>query len=155
MRSIIFVVTAIGLSACAPTTQTVYWQDGTTQGRINQAVTQCQVEALQSVPQSVAVGTTPRYTTPVQTNCYDTGYGLQCNSTGGQTLGGQTYSYDPNSDLRNRVEAQCMANRGYSLVSLPVCTPEQRRSGNLRGFPANLPPIQSVACVYDGTYLPR
>lgn len=154
MRTVFILVSTISLSACAPQVTEGYWQDGAAVSRIDQSFTQCQVEALRDVPQSVAVGTQPSYTTPVQTNCYNTGYSAQCSSTGGQIIGGQTYSYDPNAGLRNRVEAQCMANRGFSLVSLLVCTATQRNSGALRGFSGNLPPLQTVACISNGAYLP-
>ena len=155
MRGIYFVSALVGLSACVPSTTSGYWQEGATEGRTNQAITQCQVESLRAVPPSVAIGTTPRYTTPTQTSCYNTGYNrVQCSSTGGQTYGGNTYSYDPNDGLRSRVEAQCMANRGFSVVSLPTCTSEQRRSKAFGPFPSKLPPVSSVACVYEGSYIP-
>lgn len=144
---------AIILSGCTPTAQQTYWRDGATGRQWDQAVTQCQVQALRQVPQSVAVGTTPTYRTPTQTNCYAVGNMVQCATTGGQVYGGQVYSYDPNTNLRSRVEAQCMANRGYSLVTIPTCTSEQRASGTLRRVSGRLPPLRSVVCTYEGSYI--
>jgi hypothetical protein len=146
-------VAGILLAGCTPTAETTYWRDGATGRQWDQAITQCQVQALREVPQSVAVGSTPTYQTPTQTSCYTIGNTVQCSTTGGQVYGGQVYSYDPNAGLRSRVEAQCMANRGYALVTIPTCTSEQRSAGTLRPLSGRLPPFSSVVCTFEGSFI--
>ncbi len=69
------------------------------------------------------VGVTPTYVTPIQTNCYNYGYSVSCTTTGGDVYGGQTYSYDANAKLRDRVVGQCMEDLGYQAISLEQCPP--------------------------------
>lgn len=122
----------IGLVGCAA--QTPYdkykagqaWQNfpyksGITPAQTEKAVTDCQIEAAQRVPQQMVVQTTPTYTTPVQTQCNQIGTQTFCNSTGGGTSGGQTYSTDANTGLRIRAYGQCMAGKGYQFVNIPPC----------------------------------
>lgn len=71
------------------------------------------------------VVTTPTYTTPTQTSCYNNGYSVQCNTTGGQTYGGDTYSFDANKKLRSEFYAQCMIDKGWSVVNVPNCDPKK------------------------------
>jgi len=79
----------------------------------------CEVEANRKVPTNTQVRSTPGYVTPVYTSCY----GYSCTSTGGQTVGGGTYSYDTNSDLRFEYMGRCLQEKGYTIVSVPTCLP--------------------------------
>ena len=145
---------------CMPTgPQMFYLRSNATPAERSSDMTYCEVAALQQVPRAMAIErtptyTTPVYTTPVSTNCYGNGYSAYCTSSGGQTYGGQTYggdlvSYDANLDLRERVQDQCMASRGYALASLPKCKPEQVNGG--RFYPASgpMPDVRQIACYAD------
>ncbi len=125
-------VPVLGLVGCAPQTpydkyragqalQNFPYKAGTTQAQTEKAVTDCQIEAAQRVPQQMVVQTTPTYSTPVQTQCNQIGTQTFCNSTGGNTYGGQTYSTDANTGLRIRAYGQCMAGKGYQFVNVPPC----------------------------------
>lgn len=120
------------LVGCAP--QTLYdrykagqpiqnfpYKAGANEAEIQRSVTNCQIEAAQRVPQKMVSRTTPSYTTPVQTQCNRIGTQTFCNSTGGDTYGGQTYTSDANAGLRVQAFAQCMGDKGYRFVNVPVC----------------------------------
>jgi hypothetical protein len=132
------------LSGCV--TDTVWYKEGANPAAVNSAATDCAVEAANRVPQNTQVGVTPTYSTPVQTYCNNTGYGtVSCTSYGGDVYGGNVYSYDANQGLRNQVMEQCMARRGYALLSLPVCSPDQAAKAKLSA--SRLPAISETSCL--------
>jgi hypothetical protein len=141
------------LVACVPAATEVYWRSDADAARLSRDLTECRVAALRDVPRSVAIRSTPRVTTPEFTTCAEVGDGLRCVTTGGQSFGGHLESYDPDAELRARVEARCMADRGYARLAFPTCTAEQRRQG-LLPLRRRLPDERTVACVHDGRYLP-
>lgn len=150
-----YVVLALALAGCAPTPYELYkagkpvpnfpYRAGATVGDKDQDTTNCEVEAAQRVPQQIEVHTTPVYTTPVQTYCYRSGYQTICNSTGGDTYGGDMYSTDANAGLRKRVEDQCMARKGWRWIDLPAC-PAGVQATDLRGVGAHLPQLTNATC---------
>ena len=115
----------ISLTACVPTTSYYLYNSRADVSDAHNADFQCELAAARAVPTATRIATTPRYTTPVSTSCYDTGYSVQCRTTGGQTYGGNTYSYDANRGLRNEFYAQCMLDRGWRVYELPDCDPEK------------------------------
>mgnify|MGYP003631533907 CR=1 FL=1 len=151
-------ISSVILFGCAttPATQTILWADSKSFSQQQSDVTNCQISALREIPRAMAVGTTPTYTTPVyttptSTQCYGGGYYATCTSTGGnvsggQTYGGQVYSYDANSKLRDQVAAQCVANKGYQLLTYPTCTDEMIAQG-VTSFSGVRPKAVSVGCV--------
>ncbi|MCW3781380.1 hypothetical protein [Defluviimonas salinarum] len=147
----------IAVAGCQPTSQSEYWKDGGSVARRQNDYTNCEVDAVNKVPTAMKVGTTPTYTTPTyvtpsSTSCYGYGYSVNCyttggNVTGGQTYGGQVYSYDANLDLRKRVFGQCMANAGYTQITVPTCTKEQEKLGVVVGpGTQSLPKAADVLC---------
>lgn len=140
---IIFALGALStLMACNPVE--LWYKSGADKNKLNSDFVNCRVRATQSVPVNTQVRTTPTYVTPVQTNCYSTGYSVQCNTTGGQVHGGNTYSYDANSALRNDVVAQCMTQQGYQSVALPVCNKSQAKHAKVYKY---LPQVSAKSCV--------
>lgn len=113
----------------------------------------CSVKAAQTVPTNTKVETTPRYTTPVSCSSY-TSYGgyIDTDCTGGQTYGGQTYSYDANATLRDKVYSQCMIDRGYltTTTPIPLCEPEQIPTGYITAMTIVHEP-KAGACAINGT----
>lgn len=101
----------------------------------------CQVEAAQRVPQNIQIGSRPSFQTPSFTTCNGIGNSVFCNTSGGNTIGGGTYSFDANAVLRNQAANQCLTRKGYRSVSIPPC-PQGVLPGQLKGGgPAgNLPP---------------
>ena len=125
-------VLASALVGCAPQTpydrykagqpvQNFPYRAGDNEAKRQRSITDCQIEAAQRVPQQMVVRTTPSYTTPVQTQCNRIGTQTFCNSTGGDTYGGQTYTSDANAGLRVQAFAQCMGDKGYRFVNVPAC----------------------------------
>lgn len=112
----------------------------------------CKIEAAQRVPQNVVTGVTPVYRTPVQTQCYSTGYGnVNCTQTGGQTYGGDVYSYDANATLRVDATKQCLTRSGYRTAMIPKCSPDAK----VRPVGNTMPPLSAGTCYIadaDGNY---
>ncbi|TCM85540.1 hypothetical protein [Rhodovulum steppense] len=135
---VLFGSTALMLAAaCQPTTEQLVKQgkpieliyptkSGVTAAGRQKDFTNCRIEAAQRVPQHTMTRTTPTYTTPIQTQCYNYGYTVSCNTTGGQTYGGNTYTYDANLELRAAAEAQCLHRKGYTLTTIPKCPPGEK-----------------------------
>jgi len=130
---------ALLVSGCTPQVVQYAYKPDTSVSQKDRDTLECEVAASQAVSPNVQIGTTPVFSTPVQTSCYNIGNSVQCRTTGGQVSGGRTYSYDANASLRRDVAAQCLVDRGYRLTPLPVCasnkaTPEarQRLSGQLQ-----------------------
>lgn len=126
------------------------YKQGSTNAELANDVLNCRVEASQRVPSSMQVGQTPTWTTPQQTSCYGTnyGYGTQanCYTTGGQTYGGQTYSYDANEALRKQVADQCLARKGWRLINLPACAKGVDVSQLKDRWTSRMNPLKASSC---------
>lgn len=139
------------LSACVPTTGYYLYKDGGTVSRADTDYFDCELASARSVPTDTQIGTTPVYTTPVQTNCYNTGYSVQCNSTGGDVYGGETYSYDANADLRADFWARCMVSKGYQVTELPNCDTSKVQPAVLEKLGGKLRRPQPGSCYVQVT----
>lgn len=100
--SVLTITSVLVLSGCV---QTAAWHKGSvTQKRANTQLTTCQVKATKDVPTSI-----------------------ENKITGGVMIGyiwlPTTSDVDTNDQLRSKVVAQCMTNKGYQSVALPLCTP--------------------------------
>ncbi|EEX10627.1 putative lipoprotein [Ruegeria lacuscaerulensis ITI-1157] len=136
-------------SACGPLS--LYYREGDTVARMQQETTQCQVQALKDAPVANQLRQGPPVYWPGRTYCDGRGH---CYRTGGWWEPGRVYTVDVNEGLRNRVEAQCMARKGYRPVSLPPCKQAQKRSVPARRT-TRLPPLGSNSCFVkfdDGSF---
>lgn len=129
----------------------MYYREGETVARMQQETTECQVQALKDAPVANQVRQSPPVYWPGRTYCDGRGH---CYRTGGWWEPGRVYTVDVNEGLRNRVEAQCMARKGFRPVSLPPCKQAQKSS-----VPATrttkLPPLGSNSCFVkfdDGSF---
>jgi|LauGreDrversion2_3_1035106.scaffolds.fasta_scaffold78028_1 hypothetical protein len=129
----------------------VVYKVGSTGDQRKSAVLDCETQALSKVPRAMASAVTPAYTMPSNVQCYSTGYTVSCQEYGGQTIGGNAYSYDANQDLRDRVTMQCLANKGYQLVSLPTCDAEQSKRA-IASAQQRMPSYDKIECVVQGGY---
>ncbi|WP_323782575.1 hypothetical protein [Thalassovita sp.] len=115
-RFVLFPLVAIVMAGCAPLG--LYYREGAEVSAMNSDLTDCQVSALKKVPVAQELRHTPVRVVPIQ----------QCDANGAncirdyEIVGGDPYTVDVNKDLRKKVEAQCMANKGYQWVELPACT---------------------------------
>lgn len=129
----IYFVALVGLAACgaqslshhdnylAGNPLTFDYKAGVGGAQIQNDKTDCQVSAVQKVPQHMVIKTSPSYTVPTQTYCNRIGNQVFCNQSGGQTYGGDVSSTDANANLRAQVWSQCMAKKGYRRVNIPAC----------------------------------
>ena len=133
--------------------QLFYLKTGSVGQEHNRILLKCEVEAAQQVPVNNQTSTTPVFTTPTYTtpvSCY-TGYGGYTTCSGGQTMGGQTYggnvvTSDANLGLRQRLQDQCMADRGYTLRNLKPCSDLDMRSGTIFPQSGKQPKTEEIAC---------
>ena len=140
----------MGLLACAPLN--TYYKPGASVALLERDTTACQVNALRKVPVSTHVHRIPpRYVPPVK----------RCNANGkcrvvraGYYIPGEVVAFDPNDDLRRRVEGQCMADKGYAPVSIPPC-PDSIANATPAKATKRLPELTAKSCVIrnqDGSF---
>ncbi|MGV6804604.1 MAG: hypothetical protein ACWA49_10395 [Ruegeria sp.] len=144
---LIFLMILVG--ACGPLS--IYYREGESVARLQSETTKCQVQALKDAPVANQVRQGPPVYWPGQTYCDGRG---NCYRTAGWWEPGRVYSVDVNQGLRNTVEAQCMARKGYRPVSLPPC----KQAVKSRVPPARtttLPPLGTESCFVkfkDGSF---
>ncbi|WP_299660754.1 hypothetical protein [uncultured Ruegeria sp.] len=137
------------LSACGPLS--LYYREGESVSRMQNETTNCQVQALKDAPVANQVRQSPPVYWPGRTYCDGRG---RCYRNPGWWEPGRVYTVDVNQGLRNNVEAQCMAQKGYRPVSLPPC-----KQGVKSRVPptrtTTLPPLSSASCFVkfdDGSF---
>ncbi len=137
------------LSACGPLS--LYYREGESVARMQTETTNCQVQALKDAPVANQVRQSPPVYWPGRTYCDGRG---RCYRNPGWWEPGRIYTVDVNQGLRNKVEAQCMAQKGYRPVSLPPC----KQGVKSRVAPARtttLPPLSTESCFVkfeDGSF---
>ena len=131
----------LGLAACAPLE--TYYKPGATVAQVNRATTECKVKALRDVPPSTQVRRTPPRYVPERRTCDANN---NCTTTGGFYIPGELVTFDPNAGLRARVEAQCMADRGFAPVSIPPCPASVARAAPVLAT-TTLPELRETSCV--------
>ncbi|MFK7835645.1 MAG: hypothetical protein AB8B60_05445 [Sulfitobacter sp.] len=129
------------LAACAPLE--TYYKPGASVTALNRDTTACQVQALRDVPPSTLTRRKPPVFVPGNRVCDAQG---KCTGTPGYYVPGGIETYDPNDGLRVRVERQCMADKGYAPVSIPVC-PDSVASAAPAGVTTRLPALTENSCV--------
>ncbi|APE45364.1 hypothetical protein BOO69_07750 [Sulfitobacter alexandrii] len=146
----IIALLGLGLATgCAPLT--TYYKPGVAVDRLNRDTTACQVSALRDVPASTQVRRIPPEFVPPRRRCDSAG---NCSVVPGYYIPGETVSFDPNDGLRDRVERQCMADKGYAPVSIPPCPDTIARAAPPAATRV-LPALGPRACVIrnrDGSF---
>ncbi len=139
----------LGVAACAPLN--TYYKPGASVAQVNRATTACEVQALRDVPVSTQVRRTPPRYIPPRRSCDSNN---NCTTTGGFYVPGELITFDPNTELRKRVETQCMADRGYAPVSIPACPGSVARAAPVQAT-TTLPALNPNSCVIrnsDGSF---
>jgi hypothetical protein len=139
----------IGLGACAPLN--TYYKPGADITAVQRQTTACEVEALAKVPVSTQIHRAPPRFIPPREICNSAG---RCRVLPGYYEPGAVYTVDPNVDLRNRVETQCMADQGFVPVSIPACPSAVAQAAPQRAT-TTLPPLNDKSCVIrndDGSF---
>jgi len=129
----------------------LYYRPGVPVARMQADTTRCETRALREAPVATQIRqypptyVAPRRVCDAQGNCWvRPGYWVE----------GPIYTVDANAGLRARVTRLCMAEKGYTPVSLPLC-PDQVRRATPPGVTTVLPPLTQDACVIrhrDGTW---
>ncbi len=144
-----FLIPVFALTSCGPLS--MYYQEGASVSRVQTETTQCQVQALDDAPVATQVRQGPPTYWPGRTRCDGRG---NCYRTAGWWQPGQIYTVDVNKGLRDRVEAQCMAAKGYRPISLPPC--KQRIKASVPpARTTQFPPIGTESCFVkfdDGSF---
>lgn len=146
-RCVILTVLSL-ISGCAPLE--TYYRAGATVEALKSDGLACEVQALKDAPVANQTRITPPRYIPARRVCDSAG---TCTTRGGFWLDGDVYTVDANADLRQRIERQCMARRGYSPAEIPQCPPDVARKAP-PGVTRVLPPLSEASCVIrneDGT----
>lgn len=137
------------LSSCGPLS--LYYREGETVSRLQKETTQCQLSAVKEVPVANQIRQSPPTYWPGRTYCDGRG---RCYQSPGWWQPGRVYTVDVNQGLRNTVEAQCMAEKGFRPVSLPPCKQNVKSVVPLART-TTLPPLNSASCFVkfdDGSF---
>jgi hypothetical protein len=148
-------LTIFAVTGCVPGPITTSWRDGAAFSQVNEAQTNCQVQALNQVPRALSTTTTPIYRTPSNIQCTTYGNNTSCRDYGGQVYGGDQVTQDVNASLRVQVTQQCLAKKGISVLSFPTCTTEQKKGGIISSRTGRFPPAANVLCLADEGYVLR
>jgi hypothetical protein len=139
----------LALAGCAPLT--TYYKPGVSVNTLERQTLACQTRALRDVPSSTQVRrAAPRFI-PAQRFCTAAG---ACTTRPGRHIPGEIVTFDPNDGLRKRVEIQCMADKGFAPVSIPLCPDAIARATPARAT-ATLPNLNPNSCVIrnsDGSF---
>ncbi|WP_424833506.1 hypothetical protein [Ruegeria sp.] len=144
-----FLIPLLVLSACGPLS--LYYREGESVSKLQTETTECQVKALKDAPVASQIRQSPPVYWPGRTYCDGKG---NCYRSAGWWEPGRIYTVDVNQGLRNTVEAQCMAAKGFRPVSLPPC----RNAVKSQVAPARttvLPPLNPSSCFVkfeDGSF---
>lgn len=153
MRIIGSAVILVALAACE-TEQTIVYRPDTPASTRSRDLLACELMAAQQVPVNTQIRTNPVYVSPANIQCTSYGYSTSCYDYGSQVSGGGVYSVDANVGLRARVRAQCLADRGYSAVTLPICTSQTSNQSAYNMSTTALPHPSAISCVRGDSFIP-
>lgn len=136
----------LGLAACGPLP--VYYKTGSDQTRTNSDTLTCEVKALKDAPVANQIRQRPPVYYQGRRHCNSSG---SCWTSPGYWVDGGTYTVDVNQGLRNQLEQNCMAQKGYRRLELPRCTKEQitalqSQLGSTQGATAGAAGLPEEAC---------
>ncbi|MDK3016276.1 hypothetical protein [Pseudodonghicola flavimaris] len=129
------------LAACAP--MSIYYRPGAPVAQMEKDTTLCEIQALKQAPVATQIRQMPPVYVPGRRVCDAQG---NCWVRPGFWRQGEIYTVDANASLRARAKSLCMAEKGYSPVSLPPCPPEVK-SATPPGVTTVLPQLTQNACV--------
>ena len=146
------------LAACgAEQTALLIYKENVSYRDGNQALLECQVEALQKVPVRNNISNEPTWTTPI--SCSVSSRRTSC--SGGITYSRNIVTQDLNSGLRERATKQCLRDKGFFVGEAPICNATNKRKHSKNLVIQNVTPKElmskpaDVLCVFysDGTPL--
>lgn len=134
-------VVALVAVGCTTTEPARYiYKAGATRVDKQAALDACKIDSFQRIPQSVVSETNGGYYNPGHLQCSTVGTSTNCYRVGAVNIPATTNTYDVNEGLRGRFIAQCLVNKGYSVVDLPACpTPEAKAEAQKAADSGQLP----------------
>ena len=139
------ILTATG---CAPLT--LYYKPGAEVSRMQTDSLLCETQALKDAPVASEIRQNPPVFFPGRQICN----GTDCYTGPGYWAEGSIYTVDVNRGLRTRIEQNCMANKGYQLTQLKICTPSIEQAAQ-PGQTTRLPSLSENSCAIrnkDGSF---
>ena len=119
-----------------------YYREGVTIGQLQKETLACQVEALEKAPVANEIRQSPPIYVRGRQHCTANG----CYTSPGYWIDGDIYTVDTNKPLRDRIELQCMADKGYEPVSIPACNLAVQNSAQ-EAATTVLPRLTANTCV--------
>jgi hypothetical protein len=116
------------LGGCQTGPRPSLYKAGTTYTQRQSEYDSCKIQSFSQIPQNVATNIVGGYSNPGTVYCNKIGNGVTCNNVGAVNIPARAESYDVNQGLRDRFIADCMANKGYRIVTRNVCSTEKERS---------------------------
>lgn len=137
------------LASCAPLT--LYHREGAEVTRMQTDQLNCEISVLSDVPVNNQIRQEPPVYIPVRRYCNAGGH---CYRQGGYFEPGEIFTVDVNANLRSRAEQQCMAQKGYTPVTVPNCPNRVFRTAPKQATSV-LPRLSKNTCAIkyqDGTW---
>ncbi|MFT6025474.1 MAG: hypothetical protein ACI9PY_003612 [Ascidiaceihabitans sp.] len=142
-----FLILPLVATGCLPLT--TYYRAGVSPVQQQSDITTCEVNALRDAPVRLQTKVSPPVWVPPRQTCTAPNV---CTTYAGYYQPGNVYQVDVNKGLRDRVQNQCMASKGYAPAQIKPCkkgTATVPTSGA-----STLPPLTDRSCFLrnsDGT----
>ena len=121
MRHLVSASAFVLVTGCLPVS--TYYAEGVSVAKMDRDTLRCEVRAMQQAPVANQTRQHPaQYVT--QQSCDSYG---NCHEYS-RWIPGSFYTVDVNTSLRERIQKQCMGERGYRQVEIPACGPEVEKN---------------------------
>ena len=151
---LIALTTLLTLAGCQAGPLDVLYKEGSTRSERQLAYDQCFISALKEVPQNMVTEVSGGDWIPGVVRCNtDSNNNTTCGEIGGYTTPIDSYSYDTNKKLRDRVIDRCLADKGFSTIVRPVCKTREERA--TYAMLPNQPNAANIACVSGQSFDPN
>lgn len=138
----------LGLVSCAPLT--LYYKPGGEVSRMQTDSLGCETRALKDAPVANEIRQSAPLFYPGGQYCN----GTNCYYRPGYWIEGNIYTVDVNRSLRQRIEYQCMSNKGYQVVELQICNPSIAKAAGTAQT-TRFPQLSETSCAIrndDGSF---
>lgn len=146
---LLFMAMTTVLAGCLPLS--IYYREGAQVSLMQRETLACEVRALRDAPVANQIRRTPPRFVPSRRICDGAG---NCTTRPGYYVPGEVYTVDVNAGLRQRIEAQCMADKGFVPAKIPACPPGAAKAA-VPARTAVLPRLSENSCVIrnqDGSF---
>lgn len=130
------------------TERSMWYQEGASLTMRDRDLLACEVQATRDAPVATQLTQGPQRFIPATSRCrmeYLNGFPHRevCVTQPARWEAGEITSVDVNESLRKRVYAQCLADKGYTRISLPKCETAPAQVST------RLPKLTSQSCAVD------